>query len=126
VRISDGQKPIAYNVYCPAGSKSAHFAPELLLEPCFLLLRPVRECSHLLKRDPDEIEAPRSGKSAETSRAAKMSIAGSNEELSIALERCQAFVCHWCGFGCRRFFSVGAFAGEGTQLDRTMKSWVMC
>jgi hypothetical protein len=28
------------------------------------------------------------------SRAAKMSIAGSNEELSIALERCQAFVCH--------------------------------
>jgi hypothetical protein len=47
--------------------RSLHiFAPELLLEPCFLLLRPVRECSHLLKRDPDEIEAPRSGKNAET------------------------------------------------------------
>jgi hypothetical protein len=41
--------------------------------------------------------APRSGKIGETvaKLAAKMSIAGQNQELSTALEKCQAFVCHW-------------------------------
>src|SRR5690242_420070 len=38
---------------------------QIAVRACFFLLRAVRECSHLLKRNPDEAEAPRSEKIAE-------------------------------------------------------------